>query len=183
VTTGRRRDRDPNPKTPSRFCSASRQSPVAMARQRGKEADMDMDVAASRTAMWVTVERGQHRLLDAPPWVFDDTFALVLLGPAWRDVSGFLRARIPDHLLVRVRADLLVRARFAEDRLNDGRLHPVRHLGCWSRHVRLETSRSPSCSSSRPRRSRSEPHRACRRGAARLTSQRAGLRSQRPKSA
>ena len=46
-----------------------------------------MDAAPSRTAMLAAVSRGNHRLLDAQPWILDDPFALMLVGPTWPELS------------------------------------------------------------------------------------------------
>jgi hypothetical protein len=40
----------------------------------------------STTAVIAAVGRGDHRLSDPPPWILDDPFALMLVGPEWREV-------------------------------------------------------------------------------------------------
>jgi len=70
--------------------------------------------------MLTAVGRGSHRLRDARPWVLDDPFALLLVGPSWRQLSDRLDALFPVHLRRRVEAGLVVRSRFAEDRLELG---------------------------------------------------------------
>jgi len=74
----------------------------------------------SRSAMSAAVARGTHRLTDAAPWIFDDPFALVLVGPGWEDYAAesMARARLP--VVRQGQAGLLVRSRFPEDRLTEG---------------------------------------------------------------
>ena len=68
----------------------------------------------------VAVGRGLHRLQDAPPWVLDDTFALILIGPEWQDLAGSVTLTYPNPVLRQVIAELVVRSRYAEDRLTPG---------------------------------------------------------------
>ena len=42
-----------------------------------------MEAAPSRTAMLAALARGMLRTEETPPWVLDDPFALLLVGPAW----------------------------------------------------------------------------------------------------
>jgi methyltransferase (TIGR00027 family) len=62
--------------------------------------------------MATATQRGLHRLLDEDPWVFDDPFALSLVGEAWMPIAS----RIGEQA-TRGRAFLLARARYVEDRL------------------------------------------------------------------
>jgi methyltransferase (TIGR00027 family) len=68
--------------------------------------------------MRAAVRRGQHRLEDPPPWVLDDPFALVLVGPSWRDIAD--TSGLSERVLRQVRASVAVRSRYAEDRLTQG---------------------------------------------------------------
>jgi len=70
---------------------------------------------ASRSAMSAAVARGVHRLEDEPPWIFDDPFALTLVGPGWEAFaeSGAQLAMPP----CRARAGVVVRSRYPEDQL------------------------------------------------------------------
>jgi len=79
-----------------------------------------VEAAPSTTAMLTAVGRGFHRLRDARPWVLDDPFALLLVGPRWRELSDRLGELFPERLRRRVDAGLVVRARYAEDRLELG---------------------------------------------------------------
>jgi methyltransferase (TIGR00027 family) len=63
------------------------------------------------------VARGRHRLEHARPWVFDDPFALVLVGPAWREVARRAAERYPDAVGREVVGGMVCRPRYAEDRL------------------------------------------------------------------
>lgn len=75
-----------------------------------------MEASPSKTAMRVAIGRGLHRLWDAPPWVLDDPFALILVGPEWQDLAGS-----PSNPVLRQAiAELVVRSRYAEDRLTLG---------------------------------------------------------------
>lgn len=51
-----------------------------------------MEAAPSRTAMIAAVARALHRMQESPPWVLDDAFALVLVGPGWQDLHGRMLA-------------------------------------------------------------------------------------------
>jgi hypothetical protein len=68
-----------------------------------------MEAGPSITAMRAAVRRGQHRLEDPPPWVLDDPFALVLVGPSWRDLPD--ASPLPERVLRQVRAGVAVRSR------------------------------------------------------------------------
>lgn len=61
---------------------------------------------------------GDHRLSDPPPWILDDPFALVLVGPAWREVLQARRSAFgAEFAHSQTRAGLALRSRYAEDRL------------------------------------------------------------------
>ena len=68
--------------------------------------------------MSAAVARGVHRLEDERPWIFDDPFALPLVGPGWEDLaeSGGRLASPP----ARARAGVVVRSRYPEDQLVAG---------------------------------------------------------------
>src|SRR5215831_11505866 len=76
-----------------------------------------LEAAPSRTAMFAAVARGEHRIEDARPWILDDPFALVLVGPVWEQIQAQLRAVFPERLARRTRAGVALRSRYAEDRL------------------------------------------------------------------
>jgi methyltransferase (TIGR00027 family) len=73
----------------------------------------------SRTAMMAATARGAHRLEDPPPWVFDDPYALSLVGPAWPDLLGSVRQVLREPVHRQALAGQLARSRYAEDRLTD----------------------------------------------------------------
>jgi methyltransferase (TIGR00027 family) len=75
---------------------------------------------ASRTAMMAATVRGLHRWEIAAPWVFDDPLALVLVGPAWRDLRNELGAVLTEPLLRTASTMVVGRARYVEDRLAGG---------------------------------------------------------------
>ena len=70
--------------------------------------------------MLAAVARGLHRLEAAPPWVLDDTFALVLVGPAWQELRKGPISLFPAEVVRQVLASLCTRSRYAEDRLASG---------------------------------------------------------------
>jgi len=75
------------------------------------------DYKTSRTALATAYMRAAHQLFDAPPRILDDQVALSLLGPAAvqriKDTADHYRT--PDRLALR--AHVVLRSRFAEDRL------------------------------------------------------------------
>ena len=74
----------------------------------------------SRTAMMAATARGLHRLEVAPPWVFDDSLALVLLGPAWRDLRDELVEGLTEYHLRATGVMVVARSRYTEERLAGG---------------------------------------------------------------
>jgi methyltransferase (TIGR00027 family) len=76
-----------------------------------------MDAAPSKTALSAAVARGRHRLEDQPPWVFDDPFALVLVGPIWQEIKKRSTARYRQAVGRELMGGIVVRSRYAEDRL------------------------------------------------------------------
>src|SRR5689334_24274440 len=79
-----------------------------------------MEAAPSRTAMLAALARGWLRLDVPPPWVLDDTFALVLLGPLWQELHARVFPQFPSHVIREVIAAICARSRYAEDRLAAG---------------------------------------------------------------
>lgn len=67
--------------------------------------------------MMAAEARGTHRLWDPPPVVLDDPFALVLVGPAWQQLAAEVRSLAPEEVTRAGRAGVVVRTRYAEDRL------------------------------------------------------------------
>jgi methyltransferase (TIGR00027 family) len=88
-----------------------------------------MESSPSATAMMVAVQRGRHRLEDPPPWILDDPFALMLVGPLWPDLAAASRSRYSDELGRQIRASVTARSRYAEDRLGTGRFRQFVLLG------------------------------------------------------
>jgi methyltransferase (TIGR00027 family) len=79
-----------------------------------------MEAAPSRTAMLAAVARGLLRLDATPPWVLDDAFALVLVGPAWQKLLKGPISLFPAEVVREVVAAICTRSRYAEDRLAAG---------------------------------------------------------------
>lgn len=75
---------------------------------------------ASRSAMSAAVARGTHRLWDKPPWIVDDPFALILVGPGWEEFATASRALASPEIFRRGHAGVQIRSRYAEDRLLEG---------------------------------------------------------------
>jgi methyltransferase (TIGR00027 family) len=71
----------------------------------------------SMTAKRTAVARGEHRLLDAAPWVLDDPFALMLVGPEWRQIYDARATLHQERVRRDARAWVVARSRYAEDRL------------------------------------------------------------------
>lgn len=78
---------------------------------------MTAERTASRTAVGVAMLRAAHQLLDGEPRVLDDTVILALLGPG---TSGLIREQAPRYRepwSMALRVHVLLRSRFAEERL------------------------------------------------------------------
>jgi methyltransferase (TIGR00027 family) len=70
--------------------------------------------------MLAAVARGLLRMDATPPWVLDDSFALVLVGPAWQELRELLFSLFPTEVVREVLAAVCTRSRYAEDRLAAG---------------------------------------------------------------
>lgn len=79
-----------------------------------------MEPQASRTALSTAVARGRHRFFDDHPLVLDDPYALPLVGPVWRIVERRQDESLPREIGQAYRAGIVVRSRYAEDRLEAG---------------------------------------------------------------
>jgi methyltransferase (TIGR00027 family) len=77
--------------------------------------------SASRTAMRVALRRAAHQILDNPK-VLDDPLALRILGDAADDIRGNA-AEHQNRFGRNLRAFLVARSRFAEDKLAEGLAH------------------------------------------------------------
>ena len=93
------------------------------------------------------VLRGQHRLVHRPPWVLDDPFALILVGPEWPALIEFVRSTFRGPVLEEVMAFAVARSRYAEDRFEKGAFDQCVILGAgldsfaWRRPDLLASSR------------------------------------------
>jgi methyltransferase (TIGR00027 family) len=74
----------------------------------------------SATAMAVAVSRDSHRAYDQPPWIFDDPYALSLVGPAWRDIRSSNERSLGEPVQRQNRSSIVARSRYSEDRLLAG---------------------------------------------------------------
>jgi methyltransferase (TIGR00027 family) len=74
----------------------------------------------SRTAVLAAVARGELRLQFEPPWVLDDPFALMLIGPGWEESHHLLLSLFGIGICQEAWAFHGLRSRYAEDRLTEG---------------------------------------------------------------
>jgi methyltransferase (TIGR00027 family) len=72
---------------------------------------------ASRTALGTAYPRAAHQLLDAPPRILEDSLALLLLGPAGLQRINETADSYHTPASRALRAHVVLRSRFAEDRL------------------------------------------------------------------
>jgi methyltransferase (TIGR00027 family) len=79
-----------------------------------------MEAAPSRTAMLAAVARGLLRIDETPPWVLDDPFALLLVGPEWQDLRELASSLFLTRVFAEIAAAVCTRSRYAEDRLAAG---------------------------------------------------------------
>ena len=93
---------------------------MAAGSERGWREGEGVEASPSRTAMFAAFLRGQHRFEEEPPWVLDDPFGLVLVGPGWRQLDEMLSAVLSRELVREMRAGVLLRSRYTEQRLTDG---------------------------------------------------------------
>jgi O-methyltransferase involved in polyketide biosynthesis len=106
--------------------------------------------------MFAAMVRGQHRYEEAPPWVLDDPFGLVLVGAGWRQLHEMLAALLPAELRREIAAGVALRSRYAEDRLVDGGFTQYVLLGAgldsfaWRRPDLLASVRVLWCSGTWP---------------------------------
>lgn len=70
--------------------------------------------------MLTAMARGLHREWHARPWILDDPYGLPLVGPGWRNFWAVYQALVPPHLFELAIGAVLVRSRYAEDRLEAG---------------------------------------------------------------
>ena len=107
-----------------------------------------MDAArASATAMFTAVLRDVHRTFDAPPLVLDDAYALGFVGPTWPEIRAAQMATYGEEARAQMRAGVVARSRYAEDRLRSGPCRQYVILGAgldsfaWRHPEVLETVR------------------------------------------
>ena len=97
--------------------------------------------------MATAVARGRHRLEHLPPWVFDDPFALELVGPLVDEVRERALARYRPEVVQALIASIVARSRYTEDRLALGPYGQYVILGAgldsfaWRHPEMLETLR------------------------------------------
>ena len=76
-----------------------------------------LEFQPSRTALATAYLRAAHQLLDAPPRVLEDPIAIPLLGAGASDRIRKEAARYSTPGARQLRAHVVLRTRFAEDRL------------------------------------------------------------------
>jgi methyltransferase (TIGR00027 family) len=70
--------------------------------------------------MLAAIGRGMHREWHARPWVIDDPYALSLVGPGWPNLLAVYEAILARRFFDPAVAGVVVRSRYAEDRLEAG---------------------------------------------------------------
>jgi methyltransferase (TIGR00027 family) len=98
---------------------------------RGSPLPQDITAAepqrsASRTALGVAMTRAFHQLLDGEPKILDDPVAAVLFGDELRRLIAGQAGQPADPALVGLRAHVVLRSRFTEDRLAEAVKRGVR---------------------------------------------------------
>lgn len=77
--------------------------------------EVPMARQSSQTAMTAAAARAAHLLFDKPPYMFEDTMAVKLLGKRAEEMLAYHRLH-GDHIILRsARAQVVARARFTED--------------------------------------------------------------------
>jgi methyltransferase (TIGR00027 family) len=71
----------------------------------------------SQTALGVAIRRASHQIYDAHPLVFDDPFSVPILGETYRPALEQAATSIHDKFSLAMRAWLVARNRYAEDKL------------------------------------------------------------------
>jgi len=85
-----------------------------------------MEIARpSRTALGVAVRRACHQIHDSSPLVLDDPIAIPILGDTYRQAIDDSAASINDRFSLAMRAWLVARNRYAEDKLAEAVAHGV----------------------------------------------------------
>ena len=75
------------------------------------------ETSPSRTALRVALRRAAHQIYDAPPLIFEDPFAVPLLGPTFAEELRKTATKLHKPFSVALRAFLVTRSRYAEDQL------------------------------------------------------------------
>jgi methyltransferase (TIGR00027 family) len=78
-----------------------------------------IEQTASRTALATAYLRAAHQLLDAQPRILDDPVALALLGTGGEQQIRAMDARLQSEPGRELRAHVVLRSRYAEDRLQE----------------------------------------------------------------
>lgn len=78
-----------------------------------------IEQTASRTALATAYLRAAHQLVDARPRILDDPMALPLLGPGAEEQIRGMDARLQSEGGLSLRAHVVLRSRYAEDRLQE----------------------------------------------------------------
>ncbi|MGC2697462.1 MAG: SAM-dependent methyltransferase [Candidatus Angelobacter sp.] len=75
------------------------------------------EAKASRTALSVAIRRASHQIYDSRPLVLEDPIAVPILGERYRPVLEEAAASINDRYSLSMRAWLVARSRYAEEKL------------------------------------------------------------------
>ena len=99
--------------------------------------------ASSRTALGVALMRAVHQVIDQPPAILNDPIALAFFEPALLDGIRANPERFEQRWARALRSQVVVRSRYAEDRLAEAvarGVSQVRHPGGGLRLVRVSSA-------------------------------------------
>jgi methyltransferase (TIGR00027 family) len=74
----------------------------------------------SRTAKMAALARGTHREIHRPPWVFDDPYAIPLIGPGWDELDAAISQVFREDVKDAAIAFVVARSRYTEEHLEAG---------------------------------------------------------------
>src|ERR1039458_9502022 len=84
---------------------------------------------ASTTALNVAMLRAVHQVLDGQPKILDDPIAAFLLGDEFDQQVTAYHDRAREPWIMELRSQVVLRSRFAEDRLADAVRRGARQIG------------------------------------------------------
>ena len=97
----------------------------------------------SRTALTAAAARAAHLIVDQPPYIFEDTAAVALLGDRADDLIRYHREHGSHPVLVAARAQAVCRSRYTEDRIAEAVARGVRQYVLLGAGLDTFSIRSP----------------------------------------